>query len=223
MFVKLKCEYNGRNFLGFQRLSKGRSVQGVLEDALSAVLDTKIQIVGSGRTDAGVHAREQFCSFQISNDHKILCSMSNNVPKILYKLCGTINAYLAEHGTSDLVVHSIEEAPDGFNARHDVKMKMYLYRTYMQRHPSPIRDEVYAQIPDRRYEQYDINRMCEDAKKYLPDKQIVIRMVDDELWFMVSARGFEYKEVRKIVGKLLYPAKNFVAPAKGLTLFGVEY
>ena len=60
----IKIEYDGTNFVGWQRQKNGRSIQDSVEKALKKVLKNKIKIVGSGRTDKGVHALSQFANFK---------------------------------------------------------------------------------------------------------------------------------------------------------------
>ena len=67
MTIKFTCEYNGKDFCGFQRQKNLRTVQQVLEDALSRYFGEQVKIAGSGRTDTGVHAKGQVVSFRISN------------------------------------------------------------------------------------------------------------------------------------------------------------
>ena len=60
----IKIEYAGTNFVGWQSQQNGRSIQDSVETALKKVLKTKIKIIGSGRTDKGVHALSQFANFK---------------------------------------------------------------------------------------------------------------------------------------------------------------
>ena len=192
MIIRFTCEYNGKDFHGFQRLSKGRSVQAVLEDALG------YKIVGSGRTDAGVHARGQVCSFE--------CESAGD----LYKLGTKTNAMLP----SDVAVRDFEIASDGFHARHSVKSKTYLYRVYVSQTRSPVRDEYYHQV-------YKAPALM-GTPFTKAGISVRIEQRDDEIWFWVTGKGFKYKEVRAIVGEIIYGKKQ-TAPAKGLTLMHVEY
>ena len=61
----IKIEYEGTNFVGWQSQKNGRSVQDSIETALKKVLNTKIKIIGAGRTDKGVHAYSQFANFKL--------------------------------------------------------------------------------------------------------------------------------------------------------------
>ena len=68
MFIyQIRVEYLGTNFVGWQIQKNGLSVQGVLEKVLSKYLKDKIRVIGSGRTDSGVHASEQSAHFKTKN------------------------------------------------------------------------------------------------------------------------------------------------------------
>ena len=80
---QIKVEYLGTNFVGWQTQKNGLSVQEVLEKALSKFLNDKISVMGSGRTDAGVHAMEQSAHFKskkkISNKNIFINHLRNHI------------------------------------------------------------------------------------------------------------------------------------------------
>ena len=106
-------EYLGKNFVGWQIQKNGLSVQEVLEKALSKFLKDKIRVIGSGRTDAGVHASEQSAHFKTK--HKII---NKNT------FINSINFFLSKYPVSIL---SIKKRPDEFHARHSAKERVYKY------------------------------------------------------------------------------------------------
>ena len=65
----LKIEYDGTNFVGWQSQKNGKSIQNSIEKALKKVLKTQIRVIGSGRTDKGVHAFSQYAHFKIKKKH----------------------------------------------------------------------------------------------------------------------------------------------------------
>lgn len=109
--LKLHIEYDGSGFCGWQFQTNGRSVQGVVEDALSQLLREQIRITGAGRTDAGVHATGQVAHFSTSH--------SMSPARILRGL----NALLPE----DVVVHDVEAVPELFHARYGAAGRRYRY------------------------------------------------------------------------------------------------
>lgn len=103
--------YDGSKFYGFQRLNKNKSVQGVLEDALTKINKTKVLVKGAGRTDRGVHATDQKIHFDLSIDIE-----ANRLKNALNSLVGDY-----------IYINDIVRVSDDFHARFDVKMKTYEY------------------------------------------------------------------------------------------------
>jgi tRNA pseudouridine38-40 synthase len=108
---KLVVEYDGSAFHGWQRQKKDRTVQETLETALGVMTREKITLIGSGRTDAGVHALAQTASFRTRT------RLSTDA------FLNGLNSLLPD----DVVIRSCEAMPDGFHARFDVKSKHYRY------------------------------------------------------------------------------------------------
>ena len=114
MFVyQIKIEYLGTNFVGWQRQKNGLSVQEVLETVLSNFFKKKITLMGSGRTDAGVHATEQSAHFRINK-------------KIIKKnyTINSLNFFLKKYPISIL---DIKKRNKKFHARHSAKDRTYKY------------------------------------------------------------------------------------------------
>ena len=109
--LKLRIEYDGSNFVGWQIQDNGRSVQGVLEQALSQLLQESIRVVGAGRTDAGVHARGQVAH----------CGTLNLMD--LQRIVRGGNALLP----TDVVIYAAEDVPDTFHARYSAIARRYRY------------------------------------------------------------------------------------------------
>ncbi len=109
--IKLVIEYDGTNFVGWQIQANGRSVQEEITKVLDMVLQEPINLIGSGRTDSGVHARGQVASFRTNSTMGVGA------------LYSSLNGILPE----DIYVHSVEEAPDGFHARYSARERVYRY------------------------------------------------------------------------------------------------
>lgn len=120
---KCICAYDGTDFDGWQRQPGGRAVQNYLEAALMQVFDRALQIQGSGRTDAGVHARGQCFHFDADWAH---------APE---KLIRALHSILP----SSIRIHSVCPIGEDFHARFSVKGKRYIYRYYLGR-ADPIDD-----------------------------------------------------------------------------------
>ena len=108
---KLIIEYDGSRFHGWQRQKKDRTVQETIEKALAVMTRETISVIGSGRTDAGVHALGQTASFK---------TRSRLTAKVFFN---GLNSLLP----ADVVVLSCVKMPDTFHARFDVQSKRYRY------------------------------------------------------------------------------------------------
>ena len=109
---KLTIEYDGTRYCGWQRQNNDPTIQGEIEQALMKMIGRKTSLIGSGRTDAGVHAYGQVANFK--------CDTKLNAEDFL----GGLNSLMPE----DIIVTGCEEVDETFHARYDVKSKTYVYR-----------------------------------------------------------------------------------------------
>ncbi|MBI4546752.1 MAG: tRNA pseudouridine(38-40) synthase TruA [Ignavibacteriae bacterium] len=109
--IKLTLEYDGTNYIGWQRQDNGRSIQGEIETVLQQLLQESVIVIGAGRTDAGVHARGQVANFRTET---VLS---------LEELKRGLNALLPD----DIVVRQVDDVPMDFHARFSAKERMYSY------------------------------------------------------------------------------------------------
>jgi len=109
--IKLVIEYDGTNFVGWQMQANGRSVQQEITGVLEQVLQESINLIGSGRTDSGVHARGQVANFRTSS--------ALGTGSILSALNGVL--------PDDITIHSVEDVPEAFHARFDARERCYRY------------------------------------------------------------------------------------------------
>lgn len=140
----MKFSYNGSKFNGFQKQVDKRTVQGDIESVLSRIFNENIRVVGSGRTDAGVHAYNQclhFDSLKVFDFDKLRFSL-NSLLKNIY-------------------VKELYSVSDDFHARYDVKSKEYVYKINMGEF-NPIDEEYVFQYN----KVLNIDKMI-DASKYL--------------------------------------------------------
>lgn len=117
---KLTIEYDGRPFSGWQRLPNAPSVQGALEDAVEKLTGLRGDVVGAGRTDAGVHACGQVAHVDLDKAF---------APQ---RLADALNAHLRPHPISVLTAEQV--SPD-FHARFDAVRRFYLYKIVNRRAP----------------------------------------------------------------------------------------
>lgn len=121
MNIKLTIEYDGTNYHGWQIQPNGETIQAVLERAISTFLGASTRLIGSGRTDAGVHAVGQVANF--------FCAKEPDIRRLQRGL----NALTPE----DIVIRNVEVVPDSFDARRDGRSRVYQYRIWNSPWPSP--------------------------------------------------------------------------------------
>lgn len=208
--LKLLIEYDGKNYSGWQRQKKQRSIQQTIEDALKIIFrGGQISLNGSGRTDAGVHAYSQCANFKISK------SKFESVG--IKRLKISLNALVPD----DIVVHEIKIVPPRFHARFSAKKREYIYR--ISETPKAIeRDTVYF-IKDS----FDINTAKEFCKvitgnhsfrslcknkeddhgfRCIVYKADVKRKRDGIIEFTISANRFLHSMVRALTGAMIKTA-----------------
>jgi tRNA pseudouridine38-40 synthase len=110
--LKLTVEYDGTNYVGWQRQAEGVSIQGLLEEALGPFEGGPLTVHGAGRTDAGVHALGQVASVETRTEHH----------------AATLQRALNSVLPADVRIVSVEDAQPGFHARFDAISKTYEYR-----------------------------------------------------------------------------------------------
>lgn len=241
---KLLLSYDGSRYKGWQRLGNtDQTIQGKLENVLSKMTGTTIEVIGSGRTDAGAHAAGQVANFHAETDM---------TPE---EICTYLRHYLPE----DIGVLSVSRVDDRFHSRFHAIKKTYVYRVWNSEQPC-VFDRKYVWPVTDQFDLCAMNRAAalflgtHDFRAFCSNKnfkkssvrtiyRLSIDRVGQELRFTVAGDGFLYNMVRIIVGTLLsvgrgeltpdeIPAildqKNrelagVTVPAKGLCLMEVEY
>ena len=241
--LRLDICYDGTRYRGWQRLGdRDDTIQGKLENTLSRILGEAIEISGSGRTDAGVHAKGQVASFHTQS--QMPCS------EILKEL----RRYLPE----DIGIYSCQECAPRFHARLNAKEKTYLYRIWNSREPCVFERKYVAVMPEnldlaamedaaaKLLGEHDFSAFCGNPKMKKSTvrcvRAIEIRRVGREIQLRFTGGGFLQGMVRILTGTLvevgrgerspesipsLFGGKRseagFLAPAQGLCLEEVRY
>ena len=129
--VKAIVEYDGTDYQGFQVQAAVPTVQGTLEEGLRAVAGEAIRVVGSGRTDTGVHAQGQVVHFEVKWGHAL---------SVLQRAW---NAHLPR----DIAVRDLEMAPAGFHARFSALSREYRYSIYVGPERRPLLERFAYHVP----------------------------------------------------------------------------
>lgn len=212
--IKLIVSYDGTDFYGWQKQKPQYiTVQGALELALQKVFQTPISIFGSGRTDAGVHARNQVAHFDAPHD------------PARYNMCKALNSFLPRA----IVVKQAFYAPPDFHSLHSALKKTYRYRIITTEFPCPLRKRYatwYRHPVSLGHLNEYAKKLCgtHDFKSFQnagTDVGTTVREVLEASWsaneideidFSITATGFLKQMVRNIVGTSLYLASQQADP-----------
>lgn len=202
--IKMTIEYDGKRYQGWQRLGDSdKTIQGKIENIIHQMTGEKIEIIGSGRTDAGTHALGQVANFKTES------TLS------LQEMLDFFHQYLPQ----DIVVKQLEEMSDRFHARYNAKSKQYSYYVWNENIPSAFYKNYSMYFP----ETLDIEKMklaCEklkgthDFRGFSALKktkksttrtisELTIETKGEMLHVIFVGDGFLYKMVRIIMGTLL--------------------
>lgn len=130
---KLTIQYDGSRYSGWQvQGNTGNTIQGKLQTVLSQLDNTPVEVQGSGRTDAGVHARGQVASVKLASEPD----------------CHQVLDYCARYLPLDIAVTAVQEAPERFHARLNAKTKCYVYRIWNSPIPNVFERKFLCQLPD---------------------------------------------------------------------------
>jgi tRNA pseudouridine38-40 synthase len=238
---KLIIQYDGTNYSGWQIQKNSNSIQQIITESLEILTKEKINLIGSGRTDSGVHALGQAANFRTEMDMDI------------YRFKHSLNSILP----SDILVSAMEEVDPEFHARFDAKKRTYLYLITQTRSPFY---KNYSYFYPRKI---DIEKLNSLSRLFLGEKDFTSfskkneeienkdctvfkafwRKKGEVILFSIQASRYLHGMVRTIVGTLLNAQvqtnqETFIqeifnsqnredafesVPAKGLFLYKVEY
>lgn len=241
--IRLDICYDGTRYRGWQRLPGGdATIQGKIEQCLSRILGEPIEISGSGRTDAGVHAEAQVANFHCESE--MPCE----------EMLSQLRRYLPE----DIGILSCKDCSARFHARLNAKEKTYRYRIWNSAKPCVFQRRYVTVLPEAMdmdamqaaagylEGEHDFSAFCGNPKF----KKSTVRFIrcarvtrcGEELHIEFTGNGFIHNQVRIMVGTLIEVGRGerlaesipalfggkreqagFLAPAQGLCLMEVSY
>lgn len=241
--IRLDICYDGTRYRGWQRLpGRDDTIQGKLETTLSRILGEEIEVSGSGRTDAGVHAKGQVANFHCQSD--MPCE----------EIVGQLRKFLPE----DIGILSCKECSPRFHARLNALEKTYCYRIWNSQVPCVFERRYVAVVPEQ-LDLYAMNRVagmlegehdfsafCGNPKfkkstvRYI--RSVMIQKTKEEVRIYFTGNGFIHNQVRIMVGTMIEVGRGerseesvprlfggkrsdagFLAPPQGLCLMEVVY
>lgn len=241
--IKLVIEYDGKSFNGWQKQPNKLNIQGEIEKAIEEITGEKIDLIASGRTDAGVHSLGQVANFKTNS--------TIDTDKFPY----AINSKLKK----SILIKSAEEVPERFHSRYSVHSKTYRYTINNSKFGTALYRDMEYHFPIK----LDENKMQEAAKYFegehdfkafkasgTSSKSSVrtiykaeVKREGERVIIELTGNGFLYNMVRIIAGTLVdvgtykilpEDVKNIIEkkerknagktlPAKGLCLVEVQY
>lgn len=240
---KIKIQYDGTNYSGWQSQPSGNTIQDELINAISTITKEDVNLIGSGRTDAGVHSLGQVANFRTERNYEIR------------KIKHSLNSILP----NEISIHEMIKVDENFHARFDAKLRSYIYMiakdkspffsnySYFYPNANSINFDLLRRISFTLIGQHDFTSFC----KTKTDTENKICNVSSIYWkesrgliiFLIEADRFLHGMVRAIVGTLLKSARDnrdseFLheilalqnreaagesVPSKGLFLYKVKY
>ena len=201
---KITIEYEGTNFVGWQRQENGLSIQQLIEESIQKLSNKKTTIFGAGRTDAGVHAKGQVASFELDSN------LDTDTIR------DGLNHHLRPH---PIAIISTEKVDNDFNARFSAKLRHYEYRVVNRRPPLTLENNRLWCV----HKKIDLKKITEQSKNFLGKHDLSafrsincqskssiksitsmdIKTNNDEIFFTISAKSFLHSQVRIMVGTLI--------------------
>lgn len=201
---KITLEYDGTGFVGWQKQDGERSIQETLAEAVKGLCGVDTEIVGAGRTDAGVHALGQVAHFDVPKEYTE------------FAVVNALNFYLTGSG---IVVLKAEFVKEDFHARFSAKERSYIYRILNKRTPTaldkmrvwhvplPLNIERMQKAADNLLGYHDFSSFraaeCQAKSPLKTLDEIKILKEGDEVRLFIRARSFLHNQVRIITGTLV--------------------
>tara|TARA_B100001123_G_C14947503_1_gene882343 strand:+ start:22 stop:759 length:738 start_codon:yes stop_codon:yes gene_type:complete len=241
---KIVIEYDGSDFVGWQKQKNGISIQESLETAITKITSEKINVYGAGRTDAGVHAKEQVAHFDTLKDIHV----------------DTIRDGLNQHLRNlSIAILKAEKVQEDFHARFSASHRHYQYLLINRRSPLTFKKKyawaIYKELEVDKMKnaanyfvgKYDFNSFrsidCQSSSSIKTINSCKVNQTNEEIVIDVSAKSFLHSQVRIMVGTLVEVGKGKIkpeeikkiieskdraragptAPAHGLYLIKVDY
>jgi tRNA pseudouridine38-40 synthase len=202
---RLTVEYDGSDYVGWQRQDNGPSVQGAIEKAVLSLTRETASIRGAGRTDSGVHARGQVAHLDLTREWKS------------YTLQNALNAHLALAGERVSIL-DVAEAPGDFDARFSAIRRHYLYRIISRRSPlalearrawwvpKPLDHDAMHEAAQRLVGHHDFTTFrsahCQATSPLRTLDRLDVTRAGELIEIRATAQSFLHNQIRSFAGSL---------------------
>jgi tRNA pseudouridine38-40 synthase len=202
---RLTVEYDGSDYVGWQRQDNGPSIQGAIEKAVLSLTRETVSIRGAGRTDSGVHARGQVAHLDLTREWKS------------YTLQNALNAHLALAGERVSIL-DVAEAPGDFDARFSAIRRHYLYRIVSRRSPlalearrawwvpKPLDHDAMHEAAQRLVGHHDFTTFrsahCQATSPLRTLDRLNVTRAGELIEIRATAQSFLHNQIRSFAGSL---------------------
>ena len=211
--IKIIIEYEGSNYFGWQKQPEGPTIQETIENALEKITGESIALLGSGRTDSGVHARGQVASFKTESHIKATefqMGLNSTLPK-------------------DITILDAQEVDPDFHAQFSTRSKVYNYQILNRTHPSALLRKRSWYIPapldidqmkksaEYLIGEHDFKAFAQSGTEVRTTLRTVLRAHIEQkdnniIEFNIEATGFLKRMVRLITGTMVQVGKGRITP-----------
>lgn len=210
--IKLTIEYDGKEFHGWQKQPNKLNIQGTIEKAIEEITGEKIELIGSGRTDAGVHALGQVANFKTNSTlpiEKVPIAINSKIKKAI-------------------VIQKAEEVEEDFHSRYCCKQKTYryiinnseygtaLYRNLEYSFPSFLKIEKMQEAAKQFQGEHDFKAFKASGTSSKNSVRTIyeakVEKKADRIYFTFTGNGFLYNMVRIMAGTLLEVGLGKIQP-----------
>ena len=238
---KLTLQYDGTDYHGWQFQQNAKTVQEEITRAIETIIKEKVNLIGAGRTDAGVHALGQVANFRTEAEIDT------------YRFAHSLNGILPK----DIAIKEVVKVHDDFHSRFDAKSRTYwylitrkkspFYGKYSYLYPHDVAIHRLKELSGRFIGEHDFEAFTKELPQTEHCRCTILdagwRQLDDVLIFRIEANRFLHGMVRAIVGTILTAEKNnypvewideifhskdrvragYAVPSQGLYLTKIKY
>lgn len=212
--IRMRVEFDGSRYLGWQRLGDSdNTIQAKLESILYKMTSQKVNIIGSSRTDRGVHSRGLICNFHLDTSMEV----------------DQIEDYIDRYLPDDIVVHDLEEVEERFHSRYNAQSKSYRYtidngnyqdvftRRYTSHEPSKLDISLMQEAGDLLIGRFDFSAYTtmksKKKSKIRSLYKIEISKEGNYIYMDFNGEGFLHNMIRIIVGSLIRVGLEEIPPS----------